>query len=299
VLDALEANDAQPGCLVVDFRGLREFSGRQIVATLAERWPSLRHQRIEFPGFEAVPELYAAHLARALESAEARERAIALIKPLLGEAGAVGLPAVLGLGRSREVHAAFEAGLGVPVFEIPTMPTSVPGLRLLGALEAAVAARGVRRRHQASVRSLSCDGNTDTATLALDGVPGGERVAARAVVLATGRFSGCGLTADRGRVRESILGLPVHQPPSREGWHRRDFLDPSGHAINRAGLTIDDEWRPLDTSGKPAWPRLYAVGSILAHQDWMRSKCGSGLAIATAWAAMEHVAHQLGTTAAA
>jgi glycerol-3-phosphate dehydrogenase subunit B len=231
------------------------------------------------------------HLARALETRETRERTIALIKPLLGDARVVGLPAVLGLGRSREVHAAFEAGLGVPVFEIPTMPTSVPGLRLLGALEAVVSARGVRRRQQAGVRALTWDGGM--AILDLEGVPGGERVSASAVVLATGRFSGRGLTADRQCVRESILGLPVHQPASRDAWHQRNFLDPAGHAINHAGLRIDDAWRPLDASGKPAWPRLFAIGSILAHQDWMRSKCGSGLAIATAWAAVAQVTHQL------
>lgn len=297
-LDVLDAPDTPPSCLLVDFRGLREFSARQIAATLADRWPGLRHQRIEFPGFEEAPELYAAHLARALESGATRERTIALIKPLLGDAQLVGLPTVLGLGRSREVHAAFEAGLGVPVFEIPTMPTSVPGLRLLGALEAVMSARDVHRRRQASVRALACDANTGTATLDLDGVPGGERVSARAVVLATGRFSGRGLTADRGSVRESILGLPVHQPASRDAWHQRDFLDPSGHAINRAGLRTDDAWRPLDMSGKPAWPRLFAVGSILADQDWMRTKCGSGLAIATAWAATQQLADQLHGTAA-
>ena len=292
-VDALEA---RPPCLLVDFRGLREFSAAQIAETLGDRWPKLRHQRIEFPGCAAVPELYAAHLARALETGETRERTIALVKPLLGDARAVGFPALLGLARASEVRAAFETGLGVPVFEIPTMPTSVPGLRLLGALEAAVSTRGVRRRHQVSVRALEFDAEGGTATLALEGMSGGgggERVSARAVVLATGRFTGRGLTADRGGVRESILGLPVHQPNSREGWHQRDFLDPSGHAINRAGLRVDDAWRPLDAGGKPAWPRLFAVGSILAHQDWMRSKCGSGLAIATAWAAMDQVARAL------
>jgi glycerol-3-phosphate dehydrogenase subunit B len=294
-VDVLEA---RPPCLLVDFRGLREFSASQITATLADGWPGLRHQRIEFPGSEAVPELYAAHLARALETAETRERTISLVKPLLGDARAVGFPAVLGLARASDVHAAFEAGLGVPVFEIPTMPTSVPGLRLLGALEAVVSARGVRRRHQAGVRALSFDGDDGMATLELEGVPAGERVLARAVVLATGRFAGRGLTAGRERVRESILGIPVHQPASREAWHQRDFLDPSGHAINRAGLSIDGAWRPLDAGGKPVWPRLYAVGSILAHQDWMRSKCGSGLAIATAWAAMEQVARELRGTSA-
>ena len=298
VLDALET---PPPCLLVDFRGLREFSAAQIAATLSRSWPDLRHQRIEFPGVEAVPELYAAHLARALETRETRARTIALVKPLLGDAQAVGFPAVLGLARANEVHAAFAAGLGVPVFEIPTMPTSVPGLRLLSALEAIVSARGVRRRHQASVCALAFDADAGTATLELEGISGGtggERVRARAVVLATGRFTGRGLIADRGGVRESILGLPVHQPASREAWHQRDFLEPSGHAINRAGLTVDAAWRPLDAGGKPAWPRLYAVGSILAHQDWMRSKCGSGLAIATAWAAMDQVAHQLRGTAA-
>ena len=293
----MDAMAAPPPCLLVDFRGLREFSARQIAATLGPSWSGLRHQRIEFPGYEAVPELYAAHLARALESGETRGRTIALVKPLLGDARAVGFPAILGLAHASEVHAAFEAGLGVPVFEIPTMPTSVPGLRLLGALEAAVSARGVRRRHQASVRALAFDGNGESATLDLEGVPGGERVVARAVVLATGRFTGRGLTADRGQVRESILGLPVHQPASREAWHQRDFLDPVGHAINRAGLSIDEAWRPLDVAGKPAWPRLYAVGSILAQQDWMRSKCGSGLAIATAWAAIDEVARDVHGTA--
>ncbi len=290
------ALEGRPPCLLVDFRGLREFSARQIAATLADGWPDLRHRRIDFPGFEAVPEVYAVHLARALETRETCERTIALIKPLLGDAGVVGLPAVLGLARSREVHAAFEAGLGVPVFEIPTMPTSVPGLRLLGALETVASVHGVQRRQQASVRALTFDGST--ALLDLEGAPGGERITASAVVLATGRFSGRGLTADRQSVRESILGLPVQQPASRDAWHQRDFLDPAGHAINRAGLRVDAAWRPLDASGKPAWPRLFAIGSILAQQDWMRSKCGSGLAIATAWAAIEQLTHQLRGTEA-
>ena len=289
-----DALAARAPCLLVDFRGLREFSAAQIATTLADRWPDLRHQRIEFPGYECVPELYAAHLARALEASAARERTISLVKSLLGNAQAVGFPAVLGLARASEVHAAFEAGLGVPVFEIPTMPTSVPGLRLLGALETAVSSRGVQRRNQATVRALTFDRERGTATLDLEGAPAGNRLDARAVVLATGRFTGRGLTADREQVRESILGIPVHQPSSRAAWHQRDFLDPAGHAINRAGLRTDDAWRPLDAYGKPVWPRLFAVGSILAHQDWMRSKCGSGLAVATAWAAVDRLARELG-----
>lgn len=279
-------------CLLVDYRGLREFSARQIVATVGDSWPGLRCARLEFPGFEAVPELYAAHLARALESGATRARAIEQVKPLLGDARSIGFPALLGLARSGDVHAAFEAGLGVPVFEIPTMPTSVPGLRLQLALEAAVASRGVRRHLQAGIQSMTLPPDGGPATLTLTNLPGGRTVTARSVVLATGRFTGGGLIADRDRIREPILGLPVDQPASRASWHRRDFLDPAGHQVNRAGLRTDEAFRPLDEAGRPAWPGLFAAGSILAHQDWMRSKCGSGLAIATAWVAVDRIARQ-------
>ncbi len=288
-----DALAARTPCLLIDFRGLREFSAAQIVAAQADSWPGLRHARIEFPNSENSPELYGAHLAGALESADTRERTIGVVKQLLGAAQAVGFPAVLGLARAPQVHAAFEAALGVPVFEIPTIPTSVPGLRLLAALERAVSASGVERRQRSRVRGIDYDAAGKTATLALDDLAGGESVVARSVVLATGRFTGRGLSADRRGVRESILDLPVSQPDSRDAWHQRDFLDPAGHPINRAGLMVDDTWHPLDATARAAWPGLFAVGSILAHQDWMRSKCGSGLAIATAWAAIEQVTRQL------
>jgi glycerol-3-phosphate dehydrogenase subunit B len=94
-------------------------------------------------------------------------------------------------------------------------------------------------------------------------------------------------------VREPLFDLPVHQPEGRDRWHREEFLDRRGHAVNRAGLEVDSIFRPLDASGRPAHRRLFAAGSILAHQDWMRMKCGSGLAIATAHAAVAGAAREL------
>jgi len=32
---------------------------------------------------------------------------------------------------------------------------------------------------------------------------------------------------------------------------------------------------------------LFAAGTLLARQDWIRTRCGSGLSIATAFKAME------------
>lgn len=276
--------EGAPG-LVVGFDGVREFSARQVVTALAERWPGLRAVRLTFPGFEGRTETYLAHMARALEVEETRARLVDAITPHLADARVVGLPAVLGLRRARAVHADLEARLGRPVFELPTLPTSVPGLRLGAGLEAALAAAGVQRLVQ--WRALAVTPVEDGLDVGVGREVVEHTIRARAVVLATGRFAGRGLVADRAQVREALLDLPVHQPPGRADWHRPTFLDPSGHAVNRAGLPVDDRFRPLDAAGAPAHERLFAVGTILAHQDWVRSKSGAGLAFGTAWAAVQ------------
>jgi glycerol-3-phosphate dehydrogenase subunit B len=95
------------------------------------------------------------------------------------------------------------------------------------------------------------------------------------------------LHADRKRIKETIFDLPVYQPANRTEWHRREFLDSGGHPVNRAGLEIDDSFRPLKGHHQPAFQTLFAAGSILAHNDWKRIKCGAGLAIASAFGAVK------------
>jgi glycerol-3-phosphate dehydrogenase subunit B len=272
-------------CLIIDFRGLKGFSARQISQTLAHKWPGVSAARVEFPGLKSFDEVYAERIARALEVVQNREKLAQSIRPHLGRAEIIGLPAVLGINRSVEVMADLERRIGVPVFEIPTMPPSVAGLRLKEAFEQHLPLKGVDLvSHQQVLRAPRERGGF----FVLD-IGDAEKklsVRSRGVVLATGRFIGQGLHADRIGIRETLFNLPVHQPASRAHWHLEDFLDPKGHPINRAGLEIDDYFRPLDKTGKCAFATLFAAGSILAHQDWIRMKCGSGLAIASAYAAV-------------
>ena len=92
--------------------------------------------------------------------------------------------------------------------------------------------------------------------------------------------------ADIPKLRETLFGLPVAQPPNRASWHQKDLLHAEGHPVNQAGLAVDENCRPVDNQGRVIRNNLFAAGSILAHQDWMRQKCGSGLAIATAYRAV-------------
>ena len=291
----VDALSTQPPGLLVDFEGLREFSAQQVASTAAASWPGLRVSRISFPGREQRGETHAALLARSLELRDRCEALADRIRPHLHGTRVVGLPAVLGVWRTGEILDQLQQSLGVSIFEIPTMPTSVPGLRLKEALERVVSRGGVHRMVQASVEAIRPGGGSGGGfELDVRGSVLEHTLEARAVVLATGRFMGGGLTADRDRVRETILDLPVFQPQSRAEWHRHDFYDPAGHPVNMAGVEVDDRFRALDRSGEPAHARLYAVGSLLAHQDWMRQKCGAGLAITTAHAAVSAACEQLG-----
>jgi glycerol-3-phosphate dehydrogenase subunit B len=282
--------ETPPG-LLLDFKELKGFSARQIAATLGPLWPNLRTVRLPFPGHPGG-ELYPENAARALELPEHREELAAAVRPLLGDAACLGLPAVLGMHRPDRVRADLAERLGLHVFEIPTMPPAVPGIRLREALEGALPERGVTLFCQQKMRLI--DHDPSGLTFRIYGQPVERTVRARAAILASGRFLAGGLRADLTRISENVFDLPVAQPASRSDWHRLDYFDPRGHPLNRAGIAVDDEFRPLGAGGRPFHPHLHAAGSILAHADWMRMKCGAGVAIATALGAVTACTRGLG-----
>ena len=286
MLNGVRALKEKHPCLIVGFRGLNDFSALQIAASLQDIWPDLRATSISFPNADNVSELFPGEImAQVLEMKNNRTKLIQALGPHVKDAKAVGMPAILGMHRSQEIANELEDRIGVPVFEIPTMPVSVPGLRLNDAFARHLSFKGVRHYSQSKVLKV-IRGLNGGFVLSIGNNSTERTVRAKGIILASGRFLGGGLYADRQCIRESLLDLPVYQPKDRSMWHREDFLDSRGHPANRAGLEIDDSFRPLDSSGHPAYERLFAAGSILAHQDWMRMKCGSGLAIATAYAAV-------------
>lgn len=270
-------------CLLVGFHRLKGYSARQMVESIGGRWPALRGVRIEFPDLRG--ELYTEKMAWALETDSTRQALAERIRPHMGDAQAVGLPAVLGIYRTAEVMAGLRDALGAEVFEIPTMLPAITGLRLREAFEQRLPQLGVRTRYQQKVTRVetAADG---TFRFRLGPDSAAASIRSRAAVLATGRFFGKGLVAERTGIREPLFNLPVHQPADRDLWHHKDFLHPAGHLINRAGLQVDAHFRPVDRHGAVVHPALFACGAVLAHQDWIRQKCGSGLAIVSAYGAI-------------
>jgi len=292
MLAGAQAYAGRQRCLLLDFRGLKGFSVRQVAANLIADWPALSTDRLPFPGLEAGGEIYPEVMARALEVPETRERLAERIRTVLGDAEVLGLPAILGVHAPDHVHAELQRLIGVPLFEIPTMPPAVPGTRLREMFEQRFPAEGLALVPQQKVQRLELgDGG---GRLSLRDSYGDVTIEAETLILATGRFLSGGLQAQVDSIRETLLGLPVAQPDGRGAWYREQYMDPRGHPVNRAGVEADEQFRPLDTNGQPLSPRLFAAGILLANQDWIRQRCGAGVAVATAYRAVQEVARVLG-----
>ena len=278
----VEALEKKAPTLIVDFHGLKGFSGKQLVQMRKGDWPDLRCTRVEFPGSRG--ELYPEHMAWQLADAGNREQLAGLVMEHVGDAEYIGFPAVLGLNDPMSVLNHLEALTGKAVFEIPTMPPSLAGPRLRAVFDRCLPAKGVRTLSQKMVGATTVNDEGMTFSVGKGGAA--TTVRAKTAVLCTGRFFGKGLTGQRHKVVEPLFDLPVLQPDGREGWHRQEFFDAKGHPVNMAGIAVDGDFRPLDHNGAPVHAGLFAAGAILANHDWMRMKCGAGLGIATAYKAV-------------
>jgi len=174
---------------------------------------------------------------------------------------------------------------GKQVFEIPTMPPSLSGPRLRSVFDRCLPAKGVRTLSQKMVSKVRVEADGIEFTVGRGAAT--NVVKAKSAILCSGRFFGKGLKGQRDKVIEPLFDIPIRQPEGREQWHRQQFFDAQGHPVNMAGIEVDSTLRPLGKDGAPVHDSLYAAGAILANHDWMRMKCGAGLAIATAFKAVK------------
>ena len=290
---ALAFQEKKP-CLLIDIFGMKAFSAMQIKTVLKKEWPQLHAAQIKLSDSEIKSEIYGEHLARSLDLKANRQEMIALIKAQLkGDDESVGLPAILGVYNHLEVLKDFEEQLGVTVFEIPTMPISIPGLRIKEIFEKELKEKGVKQALQKKVVAIKALADNSGYVLDIGKDTVEYQLQAKYILLATGRFLSKGLIADRKQIKETVLNLPVYQPRDRDLWHQPDLFSQEGHLINRAGIETDDSFRAVDEKGTIINSKLFVAGSILAHQDWKRMKCGTGISITSAYVGINKIADQL------
>jgi glycerol-3-phosphate dehydrogenase subunit B len=199
----------------------------------------------------------------------------------------VGFPAVLGDDRTGAVRAALEERLGAEVFEVPMGPPSLPGLRLEDALFEALDETGAGIETGNPVVDFDADGEGD-GERRIERVyieRNGARIPNRAeqYVLATGGLVGKGVESDRERVYEPIFDCHVPHAADRYDWFETEAF--GDHPFARFGVRTDEELRPTAGDGSVEFGNLRAAGSVLGGYDFAAEKSGSGVSIATGYAA--------------
>ncbi len=283
---------SQDPVLILDIKGLREFRAGFVQQVLEHQRPGIDTASIDFPGMETRSELSTPLMAQAMETPQVQDKFAAEVAPLIKGKAYLGLPAILGINGSEEIWARLEKILDIKIFEIPTAPVSVPGIRFKESLKKALEGTCVTLLPNQMIKTANHD-PVNGFTLDIASPLGNTLIRASHVILASGRFLSGGLISNRHGVKESIFNLPLGLVPKRENWHGNDYFDPKGHGINQAGILTDASLRPLDYEGKPIHDRLFAAGSILGGQDWMHTRSGAGISIATAFHGINCIADAL------
>lgn len=228
--------------------------------------------------------------ARRFEDPEFRKAVIGELEPSL-DGGAVGFPAVLGLDSARMVWQELGDTLGVPVFEIPTLPPSVPGSRLGRSLRKALTRAGGRVVMGGRVIAVRAAGRR-LQEVVVDAAARPKTYRAKDFVLATGGFASRGLEMDSyGTVRETAFDLPVRGMPANADarWADEYLAD---HPAGRVGIGVDDELRPLASGSEPAYDNVRVAGAALAGAEPWREKSGEGISLTTGLRAAELILGQ-------
>jgi glycerol-3-phosphate dehydrogenase subunit B len=235
-------------------------------------------------------DLYATDIALLLQDQVYREELWRTWKPKLTGIKRIGVPAVLGFDLVTEILAEAEEYLGIDLFEIATLPPSLPGLRLENALRRKCHDLGVQFTEgpQAIGRIDGRSKGKRAAGIQLETVGHLRSLEAKNILLATGGFLHGGLQSiQEGHVIESVFGIPIDPAVPREEWTSKDPLKSQGYSY--VGLATDKFLRPLDRKGKPFLENVFAVGGLLAGADRTYEGSRQGIDLASSYHAIQSI----------
>lgn len=289
--------------LVVGIEGMRDFYPKLIAENLAKQGHTARHDFLPLSLFTPRRDITTLQLAKLIDQSELVTQLAEALSRLVSTGSThsvqpgerIGLPAILGFENHSAVLTRLQEATGAPVFEIPTLPPSVPGIRLHTRLRRRLEEMGVRVEIGMEAIGFGAEGGrirwveTETSSRPL-------KHRAENFLLATGGILGGGINSDHtGRAWETIFDLPVAIPQERSGWFRQaqptgfrqaqptglrpHFLDGDGQPIFRGGVPVNANFQPIHPDGSPVYANLWAAGGALSGVDPIRERSLEGIAV--------------------
>ncbi|HGS4801218.1 glycerol-3-phosphate dehydrogenase subunit GlpB [Vibrio cholerae] len=279
--------------VIVAIDGYRDFQPAMLRDNLAQR-PELANTpmltvNVSIPGFEGFRrnpnELRSIDIARLLRQESAWN---ALCDQLMRVARAddlVIMPAIMGNGDGLHLMSKLQQVTQLRFHEVPTMPPSLLGIRIEEALHRSFIQGGGVQLKGDKVIGGDFAGSRLTAihTQNLRDFP----ISAEHYVIATGSYFSQGLQASQHAIQEPIFALDVQQNPDRAQWRHTQFIAAQSHPFMTFGVTTDANLHPSH-QGKTI-DNLWCCGAMLSGYDPVFEGCGGGVAIATAYHAVEQI----------
>lgn len=288
VPETMAAGDLAGGgsVLIVGLNGFRDFYARLLAENLSLSHPpsgaEVRARAVEVSLLGDPRDLRPQLLVRRLEERPVLAELGREIRSRLQQEEAVGVPAVLGLERSHEVWQRLQELVGRPVFEIPTPPPSQPGQRLQQHLFRALRRLGGEVRLGVRATGHRASGDRVVAVRVVTASREVE-VGADHFILASGGLGTGGITASpEGVLREEVFGAMVTRGGGPEE-PLAEYL--RTQPLDRLGIEVDSQLRPLGPEGDPLFANLWAAGAVLAGAEPWREKSGEGISVATGYRA--------------
>ncbi|MCL2783869.1 MAG: glycerol-3-phosphate dehydrogenase subunit GlpB [Propionibacteriaceae bacterium] len=221
--------------------------------------------------------------AKALDNPDFLAGFINAIDAVLGNEDAICVPAILGL--TTNVHEQMVTALGCPVIEVLMPPPSIPGMRVNNEMTAIAQSLGVEIIMGSKVTGFSASGShLECVTLHQAGR--NQSYCADNFVYAGGGFESGSLAMDSyGKVSETLFNLPLVGCDDENLITGDYWADQKLFAV---GVDVDESMRPISPEGV-IFDNLYAVGGLLAGAQRWTEKSGDGIALVSAYRAVNSI----------
>ncbi|MGX2947520.1 glycerol-3-phosphate dehydrogenase subunit GlpB [Frederiksenia canicola] len=273
---------------VLGIEGYHDFQP-QLLADNLKQTPSFAHCELS-TAYLHIPELdqlrdnarefRSVNIAQLLEHKLAFADLVKEIQQASQGAEAIFLPACFGLD-DQSFFNALKQAVGLAIFELPTLPPSLLGIRQHKQLRARFEQLGgLMLNGDKALKAKFDNGKVSHIYTQLHQQ---DPIMAEHFVLATGSYFSNGLVAEFEQIFEpifhsDIIGCKTFDKTDRLSWTANRFSAPQPY--QSAGVAINSRCQ-VQKEGEFV-PNLYAIGNVLGGFNSLELGCGSGVAVVTA-----------------
>ena len=229
-------------------------------------------------------------IAKIFETKRYLPRIAEEIKKVSADAAVVSLPAFIGIRNYSNIRASLESMTGKFIYEIPTLPPSILGLRLDHCLKNSFIKHG--GEYIAGERIVSGVIKNNQVDYLITKNSGEIPVKAKYYLLATGSFISGGLSSEFNSISEPVFGLKIKFDSKRDKWYNFMFFSKESHPFMSFGVETNSSFNPFDENKKIV-KNLFCAGAVLSGYNPVMEGCGGGVALATGYSCAERIIKEI------